>query len=435
MQLRHGFGLLLSVLKVILTGMSLWLVTLVHAQNQLPSLFASSKMLSLPDPVMVLSAPADSIKSPDSFERPFQKNQWAIWQPGFELPTSPETEVWVRLVIPQTPQAEPWTFRIPRISLDKATFYRLESKNTEAAPALWQSFSAGMTIPNTQWPMPTRDPVFSLTTRTDQTQLFYIQVQHRVPVTENLQLIHINDLTDGANRVGTLSGLLIGLFIALICVCLISGWINRSAHFYWFALFAFSVMLTQLTLLGYMGLRIWPGSIYMARVSGWFFPMLSLAALARFCLSVSYAKELSVVIFRCLWALIGLCLIIAVVVLATAQGLPQMPLNAFFGIGMLAIVLMMAWLAWRSQHWLWPIVLSLIPIILSAMARLAYNQGWVAHVELAQLAGVITASLGLLAIYATMILHSRERLTVSLRQQALEVTSITSALSWRGYRR
>jgi GGDEF domain-containing protein len=406
------------------------LLTQTPSLLTLPSLFERSRLLSLPEPMGVLAVPVGSIKSPEELLKAPHARAFKAWHKGMELPTSNERDVWLRLVLPSTALPEAWMFRIPRLTLEKVTLYQAAPASTGAVNSIvgWSASTAGLALPKTQWPMLTRDPVFQVTTRSEQTQLFFIRIEHRFPVTENPQLIYAGDFGDGANRVGTLNGLLIGLFMVLTCICLISGRINGSSHFYWFALFSFSVMLAQLALSGYLSVRIWPGSVYMARVASWVFPLLSLAALARLCLSIGYARDLSRPIFMSLWGLILVSLGVAALVLLKPQGLPNAPLNIFFGLGMLGIVVSMAWLAWRSQYWLWPIVASLVPIILSGFARLAYNQGWVAHAELAQLAGVITVCIGLLVIYATLVLHNRNRLRLALRQEAVEMTDAASGL-------
>lgn len=396
----------------------------------LPSLFASSKQLALPEPMGMLALPADAKLEPADLLVSAKQAAFVPWIAGTPLLTSPEQNVWLRLVLPATPQPQTWILRIPRMTLDKATLYTAKPAQsaTPLAPSAWQQQSAGMSLPRSAWPMRGRDPSFELTTQVNQTQLFFIRLEHRQSVTENIMLIYNSEFADGANYVGTLYGLIFGIFGILTLGSLISAWIHRSSHFAWLALFCWTVMLAQLTVSGYMHVRIWPESIYLANTMGWVMPLFSLAALARLVISVSYAKQLSKSIYYGLWALIATCLLFIGVVLNIPLDASRNFLNPLFAIGMLIALGSMSWIAWRSQHWLWMVVISIAPVVLSVLARLAYNLGWVAHVELALLAGVITAGLGLLMTFAILYLHQRERISAQQRQLALENTDASTGL-------
>ncbi len=390
----------------------------------LPSLFANSKQLALPEPMHVLVSPASEKLSPPDLLAASRQASFAPWLQGAPLLTSPDQHVWLRLVLPATAKPQTWILRIPRMTLDKATLYA----TSPAQPTTWQAQRAGMSLPRSEWPMRSRDPSFELTTQINQTQLFFIRVEHRQPVTENIMLIHSSDFADGANRLGVLYGLIFGVFGILTLGSLISAWIHRSTHFAWLALFCLTVMLAQLTVSGYMHVRIWPESVYLASTMGWVMPLFSLAALARLAISVSYARDLSKSIFYGLWALIAVSLLLAGVVLGLPLEASRNFLNPIYAVGMLIILSTLSWIARRSQPWLWMVVASIVPVVLSVLARLAYNLGWVAHVELALLVGVITAGLGLLTLFTVLYMHQRERISAQQRQLALENTDASTGL-------
>jgi two-component system, sensor histidine kinase LadS len=394
-----------------------------QASHRLPSLFESSKSLALPEPLLFLNASDKAALTPQTLTQSPARDAFKPWIAGMPLATSATQDVWLRLVLPATNTPESWMLRIPRLNLEQATFYAFHARQNE-----WQQVSAGRAVPSSTWPMRTRDPVFALSTRTDQTQLFFIQLQNANPITENIQLINGRDFADGANRAGTLNGLIIGLFSVLTLICLASGWLNRSAHFGWLALFCFFLLLTQLTLSGYMGLRVWSQSTYLPLTMGKVLALLAVAALARFAISVSYARDLSKPIYYGLWTLIALCLAYAVLILVAVQSLPGIVLTVIVGASAVGIALCLAWIAWRSQHWLWWIVLSLVPLTLSVLARLAYDLGWVAHAELALLAGVITAGLGLISIHYTLVIHQRHQIITAQAEQVLETNDAPTGL-------
>ncbi len=403
----------------------------------IPSLFESSQLLALSAPLEYTVAPTGSIKSPNDFASNASPYRFAVLPKNLALPTASDNEVWLRFSVAPTLKPETWYFRIPKPTLEKATFYsKLLSDSIALATTTavasaeheWRFTSAGLSVPNTQWPVRSRDPLFELSTRPDVSLQYYVKLEHTSPVTDQMQLIASVDFADGANRVGTLNGLMIGLFSALFLISLVSAKLNRDRHFIWFALLVLSVLLTQLALSGYLGLRLWPGSTYLARVTLWVLPMLSLLALAKFCLSVSYAKELSVGIYRILVAVMALSALLALVLAFTLPDFPRAVFNVYYGIAMFTILGCMAWIAWRSQHWLWIVVISLVPLSLSIMARIAYNLGLVPHVELAQLGGAISACLGLLLIYSGMVVQSRNILSSSVREEVIETRDVATGL-------
>jgi two-component system, sensor histidine kinase LadS len=391
---------------------------------QLPGLFASDLQLNLEEPMGVLVLPRNTNTTVDQVAQTPLAEQFMPWRAGMQLPTSPVQEVWLRLQLPQQERPQSWMLRVPRLTLEKATVFQRSPSN----PTQWLQQSAGLSVPNSSWPVRARDPIFEISTRSDQTQLFFIRLQNPLPVTENIQLIHSSEFGNGANYAGTLNGVIIGVFFILTLLSLVSWHINRNTQFAWFALFCLSVMLSQLTVSGYMYMRIWSDSPYLAKTMGWVMPLLSMAALARFSLSVSYARDLSKPIYYGLWGMIALCILLSIGLLAMPNEFPRAQLNTAYAVGMLAILGSLSWIAWRSQHWLWMIVASIVPLILSVLARLAYNQGLVAHMELALLAGVITAGLGLLSIYAALVLNQRQRIASSQREDAIETIDGSTGL-------
>jgi len=160
----------------------------------------------------------------------------------------------------------------------------------------------------------------------------------------------------------------------------------------------------------------------------WVIPLLSLAALARFALSVTFAKQLSKPIHYALWAVIGVSTLLSAIVMMMPGSYAREPLNILYALGMLTVISALAWIAWRSQHWLWLLVISLIPVCFSVVVRLAYNFGWFNHVEQAMLAAVITTSLGLVVSYTALVLHQRERLSALQHKNALETRDTATGL-------
>lgn len=397
-------------------------------QTSLPSLFEADRKLSLDVPVAVLAWPKSKATSPAELMLADTAAQFKPWQSGQALPTNDVQDVWVRLTLPIQSRPQSWMLRIPRLTLVKATLYQAADRANPADAIVWQQQTAGVDVPHSSWPMRSRDPIFEISTRSDQTQVLFLRLQNRHPITENIQLIHSTDFGNGANHAGTLNGLIIGVFSMLILICLISWRINLNSHFAWLALFSACVLIAQLTSTGYMAMRVWPDSVFLAKIGGWVTGLLGLAAFARFAISASYARDLSKPSYYALWAVVAVSVLASIGLLAMPDDLPREPLNAVYAAGLLIIVGSLAWIAWRSQSWLWLIVASVIPVVASVLARLAYNLGLFTHVELALLLGAITAALGLIGIYAALVSNQMQRLVSVQRDDKLESTDVATGL-------
>jgi two-component system, sensor histidine kinase LadS len=423
---NFSFGISI-ILRMMLIYFSL--CTAAYAQTvapdgfRLPSLFEGNQQLKLDAPMGVLVVSKNQVVELNQLLQSPLAEKFIAWKPGMLLPTTPQQDVWLRLQLPIQNRSQSWLLRIPRLTLQKATLFQ----STPAEPSVWQQQSAGIDVPSSSWPMRSRDPIFEISTRSDLAQVFFIQLQNGNPITENIQLIHSADFGNGANYAGTLNGLTIGVFLMLTLISLISWRINHNSHFAWLALLSFAVLLAQLTVSGYMTMRIWTNSAYLAKIASWVMPLLALAALSRFAMSVSYAKDLSKPVYYSLWAVIAVCGAFSVCIL-TELGLPRFMINIAFATCMLVIMGSLSWIAWRSQAWLWMIVASLLPLIASVMARLAYNLGWVAHMEEALFAGVLSAAAGLTSAYTVLIGQQRQSAAAAQREDALETTDGATGL-------
>jgi two-component system, sensor histidine kinase LadS len=420
-RFRFAFLLLLSI-------------PLAHAQiasinaptptYRLPSLLSGSLQLDLQAPLGILVTPS---LNPPSVEQLLQSplaEQFKPWQPGMPLPTSSNQDVWLRIQVPQQISPQSWMLRIPRPTLEKATLFQRSLTD----PSQWIAQSAGTDLPNTQWPIRSRDPVFEITTRTDQTQIFFIQIKNSYPITENILLIRSTEFVLDTDYADTLDGAILGIFTMLTLAGVISSILNRNSHFGWYALFCFLMMVTQLAISGYLFLKVWPNSIYLAQTMNWVLHFFSLATLARFIISVSYAKDISRSAYFSLWLLIGICLLLILTILIFPRLLPRAFLNLIFISGMLAALGSLASMTWRSQHWLWIILISTMAIVCSALSSIAYNVGLLTHIEPALLYAMIVICMSMITIYASLVAQQRQRASIAQRESDLEVKDQATGL-------
>jgi two-component system, sensor histidine kinase LadS len=391
--------------------------------QELGKLFDDSATLKLAAPLQWQALPKGAVLNPNEFADTARAKGFVDLAPGAELPTAPTRDVWLRFALPATAIPQTWYLRIPRMQLEQAT---LHFQNEQGG---WMTLAAGENIAVSRWPVPTRLPSFQLVTRVDQAQTYYLKLEHRTSITERPELISPSEYINAASLVGGIVGLMLGLFGLLSVLGLISMRMNRNPHFAWFALMVFSLLLTQLVLIGFAGLHLWPHSIYLNKVMGVIAPLLTLAASAWFVIKVSYAKEAFARIYKISLVWIALLLAGSLAFAIMQNDMPRAGLTVLAAAAMLWNLGALAWMAWRSQPWLWFMVGGFAPLTLSMLARLSYNFGWIAHVEVAQFLSVITGCAGMMVVYAGLIIRNRESSAALEREAALTHTDMSTGLS------
>ncbi len=398
-------------------------ITLSASAQDFARLFDSSKTLQLATPLQWQALPRGAIKTPDAFAETAKSKGFKVLETDAALPTGPDEEVWLRFTLPATNAPEIWYLRIPRLGVERIVLYQQDRKG------VWQTQTAGDTVAVSSWPERTRNPSFQLNTLVGQEHLYFLKIEHRKPITERPQLIAPSDYIDGAMRVGSLIGLMFGLFGLLTALGLLTARLYHSAQYAWFALMVSLILMAQLVLVGFTSLRLWPDSIYLNQVASVVIPLWALASTIWFTVQVSYAKSIAPVIYKLSVGFIVTLLAISIAFGFYHQHFPREVLTPLAAIAMVWNIGALVWMAWRSQSWLWFVVAGFGPLTLSMLARLAYNMGWLAHVELAQLVSVISGCLGMMVVYASMILRSRESYAAFEREAALTNIDISTGLT------
>jgi two-component system, sensor histidine kinase LadS len=391
--------------------------------QELGKLFDDSTTLKLAAPLQWQALPKGAILNPNEFTDTARAKGFVDLAPSAILPTAPERDVWLRFALPATAIPQTWYLRIPRVQLEQATVYFQNERGG------WMTLTAGENIAPSRWPVPTRLPSFQLDTRVDQAQTYYLKLENRVPITERPELITPSEYITAASLVGGIVGLMLGLFGLLTVLGLVSMRMNRNLDFAWFALMVFSLLVTQLVLIGFAGLHLWPHSIYLNQVMGVIVPLWTLAASTWFVVKVSYAKDAFARIYKISLALIALLLAGALAFAIMQNDMPRAGLTVLAAVAMLWNLGALAWMAWRAQPWLWLMVAGFAPLTLAMLARLSYNFGWIAHVEIAQLFSVIAGCAGMMVVYAGLIVRNRESSAALERESALAHTDMSTGLS------
>lgn len=367
--------------------------------------------------------PEAAVGSPLDLESPTAAQGFKDLTSDTVLPTALGQTVWLRFALPTTAMAQTWYLRIPRLRLDQATLYFMDDKNR------WSAQTAGMNVPVVQWPVPTRLPSFQLSTRADHIQTYYLKLQNFTPFAEHPEFISPVEYIVSASLTGGLVGLMLGLFGLLTVLSLMTALLYRNSHFAWFALFVVSLLATQLILIGFAGQRIWPRSMYLNQIMHWVSALWALAACLWFILQISYAKQAFVYIYRISLGVIALLLLCSAVYAALNLDVLRDSLSAIAALTIAWSLGCLVWMAWRAQPWLWVVVAGFSPLAAAMTTRLAYAFGWVARIEATQLWGIIVSIIGMMVIYAGLIMRNRDTFAALQRESALSHTDLATGLT------
>jgi two-component system, sensor histidine kinase LadS len=393
------------------------------AAQELARGFDGSSALKLAQPLQWQVLPEGAISSPLDFSDPAKAFGFKDLASGTTLPTANGQAVWMRFALPVTAVGQTWYLRIPRLRLAQVTLYFLDEQNQ------WKSQAAGLNIAVNQWPLPTRLPSFQLATHTDRSQAYFVKLEHPSSIAEHPELVAPIDYIVSASQTGSLVGLILGLFGLLTLLSLLTARLYRNTHFVWFALFVFSLLAMQLVLMGFAGQHIWPASAYLNQIMFWVSSLWSLAACLWFILQVSYAKQAFIRLYQICLGVIALLLACSAAVAIMGQNFPRSGLTLFVAPVIVWSLGSLLWMAWRAQPWLWVVAAGFAPLALAMSTRLAYNFGWVAHIEVTQFWSVMAGIIGTMVIYAGLILRNRETFAALQRQAALSHTDLATGLT------
>jgi two-component system, sensor histidine kinase LadS len=406
----------------------LWLCTALCAPHfavaqELARLSDDSPALALAAPLQWLAVTKGTVQNPDVFQAADKAPSFAAYTPSIMLPTSHKNDVWLRFALPITNAPEQWYLRIPHLSIERAVFYFQDNANR------WVTLSAGEKVAMGQWPVPSNRPTFALQTRTDRVQTYYLKLEHETALMQRPELISANEYVDDSAQVGILVGLMFGLFCLLGVMGALTARTYRNLNFAWFALLVVSLLLVQLVLIGYAGQRLWPYSPYLTHAMCWLSWLFFLAASTWFYAQASVSEDIFPKIHKTSIALTAVLLCVSVVYALMPHDFPRAVLNALTGLTIAWIAGSSAWMAWRSQQaWLWYLTAGMVPLALTLFTRIAYNLGWVRHIELAQFCSLLVACLGMLVIYRVLISSNRDAQIILEREQASIDNDVSTGL-------
>ena len=334
-------------------------------------------------------------------------------KPGVKIPTSPTQNVWMRFTLAPTAAVDVWYLRMPRINLSNVSLY------TRDAQGAWQVQSAGYFKAPALWPLRTRTPTFELKTSVSEPQTYFLSFENPSPLTERPQLLSTIEYIAGAYGVGAMVGVLMGLFSLLAALCIAAYTSARNTHFLWLCGFVVMLLFNQLTLSGFAGWQLWPHSQQLNQAMPWAMAFATLASGTWLVARASYADDTHPGLYRVLGGVSVVSLLFAVATVIQVDLINRDLKNAWAALAVAFVLGSLVWLVLRGNRLNSWLLIGLLPIALSALSRVAYNWGWLAHVEFAQLIAMFGSALGLLILLAALAWRSRSALLSGGRAQAL----------------
>ena len=382
----------------------------------------SSIQPALSQPLQWVSASATvSPGLPDAFSANPQAWAFAPYAPATVLPTATGQDVWLRFTLAASPTPQSWIIRIPRLTVKKVSLYAFNANGFLPVQ------TAGASIAHTAWSRNTRTPSFEVVTSNVE-KTYFLRFEHHAPVTERPELMSQSDFADGIGRVGILLGLMLGVFGLLVIACLAGYAMARNTVFISLAIFVAATLLHYLVLMGFGALRLWPNSAQLAQVMQWTAPLLAMAAGCWFFAQASYAKDSNAFVYRVLCGLALVSFALAVLQLTGMELMPRNFLNGWAAFVLVVVVACLLWLGLRDKRWNFWLMAGLLPIAGAGASRLAYNLGWLAHVEFEQVASVLLTHAGLTSLFVVLVWRGRTALLSSQLTTALNISDAATGL-------
>lgn len=319
----------------------------------------------------------------------------------------------MRFTLAPTETVNTWYLRIPRVNPIQVTLF------TRDMQGVWQAQAAGNLIAPAKWPLRTRAPTFELKTSTSAQQTFFIKFENSSVMAEQPQMLSAIEYITGAYGVGAMLGMLAGMFTLLVAGAVVAFLLSRNAVFLSLATFVLAMLVSQLVLLGYAGWQLWPDSQYLNQNMPWATSFIALAAGAWLVAKASYAQDTHPWLYQMLKSCALITALLGIAVAIEPSLLTRGAKNLWAALIVVAGMGALGWLTWRGNRFNGWLLLGMMPIGLSALNRVMYNLGWLVHVEVAQMTGMLGAATGLMVLFLALIWRSRTSLLTGRRTQAL----------------
>ncbi len=312
--------------------------------------------------------------------------------------------LWLRFDAKISSASPPWFVDVGLSTVDGASLHWLDARNQ------WASQSAGDAVPRSDWPHPTRTPVFKLMGAPDQVVTYYLRIVHqRVSFAAPITLYKESAGIAIREHTNLLLGMFSGWMLLVILSACVFALALRDFSFAICAAYITALWISQATYNGIAGQYFWPGSMYWINYAPFFLSAMTMAAglaFVRFSLKPwLYSKKLSYAT-----AALVLAQTVAAAIDFVQPSVAGFQVTIINSILCLASVYAVVFVAWqRGDRYTRWFALSFTPVVLGAIPQLLRNIDLLSTSFLTQYSVTIGAALAApMTIYA-LILRSNAR--------------------------
>ncbi|HET8745700.1 MAG TPA: 7TM diverse intracellular signaling domain-containing protein [Ramlibacter sp.] len=323
--------------------------------------------------------------------------------------------LWIRFIVPPTPNSERWYLEIPYPGVDRVSLY------VQNGAGEWMERTAGDTVPISTWPLPHRHPMMPVAVSPLGPREHYVRVQNGTIFGAPMQFVSDNYIMRQEQGISLALGIYFGLVVLAVMLSL-AGAITLKDHVYTlYAVSAVLMALTQATITGLAGLHVWGEWPWWNNMAPQVLPLFAIASLQLFLAELVSLRERSRLLYRLLVTAGLLSLPLSVYLMVTPEVMERLRLIvAYFLAETVAGLGVVVWSALRGDRYAPWLLVGAAPVAIGALFPLARAAGlipigfWTTHgMQLA-----IAAELPILLL--VMVLRSQHRREHVRRIQGLD---------------
>jgi two-component system, sensor histidine kinase LadS len=332
--------------------------------------------------------------------------------------------MWLQFSAHNLQPATRWLLQVELPTTDLVTLYRRQ------ADGQWASQSAGDSLPQSQWALRSRYPLFNLSDISGQPVQYLMRIKHeRVPYSAAIHIYSDFALIESRQTENLFLGGYFGMSLAVALMCLASGLALRYGNYLRYAFYVAVLGLMQAAFLGLGMQYLTPEAARWNAVSSFVMPTLSVVVALWLGRALVRPGQFSKILDG--WMLLLMTIMSAVMVVEIFY--PSYAgfriSNSLTMVAMLSLYLMLfrsARLGDRNATW---IALGFLPIVVAGLFPTLRNFGLVSTGFLSQYAVTIGSALEVpLLLYALTQRSARQR-DMLVREQALKQQDALTGLA------
>jgi len=295
--------------------------------------------------------------------------------------------LWIRFSVQHHVGDGPWELEIPWAGIDHIDFFHRDADGN------WQSETAGDRYAVSSWPIPERYPAFSLPTRGEKLDHYWLRIEHRnMPFSGDMVLHHQYHLRHLRTIEEVLLGGFFGMALVLTAVAVVNAVMFKDRAFGAFAAYSLALAVQQAAATGFGGLLLWPDAPYWNGIA-------EFVLLPVFCVAGIYFVRTLFIGVMPRWVdrySIVLGPLFLVVTAWHAVYWSQLSANVLylFGAATVALLVTSIWYGWRVQEgWNRWVLLGMAPMGLAGTLIIFRSLGLIPNTFWPQYAMVIGAAI------------------------------------------